>query len=286
MYERRQTVLVQRREDPEFRPTGFDEFLTADVTRATKQRSETAGLFSVMAEGLEYANTPFRGLFDRFGVAVNVEKTARFAAIEPQFWTTEDLVEWLESLRYGIDIVNEFRQQQYDGTSLKTMSASNDFCLDVLTTGFRFPQTVSRFELAQHISNLFLEQQTGTTGGVSNSPPIYSQFCSFATIDAALWTTNQLVEWLESLQYGFAVTNAFKTFSNLVNDRDEFTQEVASKVGLVYELGVATIKASLFNSLSYQGILSPASDLNQPDLEDGWGLGGGRCAVDSWDYSA
>ncbi|KAJ3068273.1 hypothetical protein HDU98_008584 [Podochytrium sp. JEL0797] len=210
MYERRQTVLVQRREDPEFRPTGIDAFLTADVTRATKQRSETAGLFSVMAEGLEYANTPFQGLFDRFGVAVNVEKTARFVAIEPQLWTTEDLVEWLESLGYGIEVVNEFRQQQYDGNSLQIMSASPDFCLDVLTTGFHFPQTESRFKLAQHISTLFSEQQAGTTGGVSNSPPIYSQIGSFASVDAALWTTNQLVEWLESLQYGFAVTNAFK----------------------------------------------------------------------------
>ncbi|KAI9345200.1 proteasome stabiliser-domain-containing protein [Obelidium mucronatum] len=93
-------------------------------------------------------------------------------------------------------------------------------------------------------------------------------------------------------------------FSNLISDRDEFTQEVASKgIGLVYELGDATIKASLVESLvstftegkkiapqsitgdttlfqegslgqtpdgtnltTYQSILSLASDLNQPDL--------------------
>ncbi|KAJ3137196.1 hypothetical protein HK100_000877 [Physocladia obscura] len=93
-------------------------------------------------------------------------------------------------------------------------------------------------------------------------------------------------------------------FSNLISDRDEFTQEVASKgIGLVYELGDASIKASLVESLvstftegrklapqsvtgettlfqegslgqtpdgsnltTYQSILSLASDLNQPDL--------------------
>ncbi|KAJ3022327.1 UNVERIFIED_CONTAM: hypothetical protein HDU68_009207, partial [Siphonaria sp. JEL0065] len=93
-------------------------------------------------------------------------------------------------------------------------------------------------------------------------------------------------------------------FSNLISDRDEFTQEVASKgIGLVYELGDATIKSSLVESLvstftegkkiapqsitgdttlfqegslgqtpdgtnltTYQSILSLASDLNQPDL--------------------
>ncbi|KAJ3390388.1 hypothetical protein HDU84_007518 [Entophlyctis sp. JEL0112] len=93
-------------------------------------------------------------------------------------------------------------------------------------------------------------------------------------------------------------------FSSLISDRDEFTQEVASKgIGLVYELGDASIKASLVQSLvstftegrklapqsvssdttlfqdgslgqtpdganltTYQSILSLASDLNQPDL--------------------
>ncbi|TPX72617.1 hypothetical protein CcCBS67573_g05715 [Chytriomyces confervae] len=93
-------------------------------------------------------------------------------------------------------------------------------------------------------------------------------------------------------------------FSNLISDRDEFTQEVASKgIGLVYELGDAGVKALLVESLvstftegrklapqsvtadttlfqegslgqtpdgsnltTYQSILSLASDLNQPDL--------------------
>ncbi|KAJ3286443.1 hypothetical protein HDU79_006472 [Rhizoclosmatium sp. JEL0117] len=95
-----------------------------------------------------------------------------------------------------------------------------------------------------------------------------------------------------------------QAFSNLISDRDEFTQEVASKgIGLVYELGDASIKSSLVESLvstftegkkiaaqsvtadttlfqegslgqtpdganltTYQSILSLASDLNQPDL--------------------
>ncbi|KAJ3059158.1 hypothetical protein HDU98_004823, partial [Podochytrium sp. JEL0797] len=64
-----------------------------------------------MSEGLARSNTRFilRGLFDRFGTVMDKEKPARIVAIEPQFWTTEDLVEWLESLGYGLDVVNEFR---------------------------------------------------------------------------------------------------------------------------------------------------------------------------------
>ncbi|KAJ3206273.1 hypothetical protein HDU67_008289 [Dinochytrium kinnereticum] len=95
-----------------------------------------------------------------------------------------------------------------------------------------------------------------------------------------------------------------QAFSSLLADRDEFTQEVASKgIGLVYELGDGRIKSSLVESLvstisegrrlapqsvtgetqifqegalgatpdggsltTYQSILSLASDMNQPDL--------------------
>ncbi|KAI9332879.1 proteasome stabiliser-domain-containing protein [Zopfochytrium polystomum] len=98
--------------------------------------------------------------------------------------------------------------------------------------------------------------------------------------------------------------NIHSTFSGLIADRDEFVQDVASKgIGMVYELGDETLKASLVQSLvstftegrriapqsvtaetqlfqegalgstpdgssltTYQSILSLASDLNQPDL--------------------
>ncbi|KAF9574748.1 hypothetical protein EC968_005534 [Mortierella alpina] len=92
-------------------------------------------------------------------------------------------------------------------------------------------------------------------------------------------------------------------FSNLLSDRDELTQEVASKgIGLVYELGDQSIRSQLVGSLvgmfgegkkpvskvtgdtelfdgnvlgqtpdgsslsTYQSILSLASDMNQPEL--------------------
>ncbi|KAJ3409587.1 hypothetical protein HDV05_004331 [Chytridiales sp. JEL 0842] len=106
----------------------------------------------------------------------------------------------------------------------------------------------------------------------------------------------------EKIQKNLSIIHS--AFSSLIADRDEFTQEVASKgIGLVYELGDTTIKSSLVESLvstltegrrlapqsvtpettlfqegalgatpdgsslsTYQSILSLASDMNQPDL--------------------
>ncbi|KAJ3323524.1 hypothetical protein HDV06_001801 [Boothiomyces sp. JEL0866] len=95
-----------------------------------------------------------------------------------------------------------------------------------------------------------------------------------------------------------------QSFSELLNDKDDFTQEIASKgIGLIYEIGDADIKKELVSSLvstfttgkklapqsvsgttellpntalggtpdgsnisTYQDILSLAADMNQPDL--------------------
>ncbi|CAG8776578.1 13216_t:CDS:2, partial [Acaulospora morrowiae] len=100
-----------------------------------------------------------------------------------------------------------------------------------------------------------------------------------------------------------SLSKIHEVFSLLLTDRDEFTQEVASKgIGLVYELGDQKVKEQLVDSLvsmlgegkrpketvendtqlfdsnvlgqtpdgsaisTYQSILSLASDMNQPEL--------------------
>ncbi|KAJ3192246.1 hypothetical protein HK101_006845 [Irineochytrium annulatum] len=128
----------------------------------------------------------------------------------------------------------------------------------------------------------------------------------------ALVSRKAVCIWLLSLvkfcgaidQVRTALPNIHTAFSGLISDRDEFTQEVASKgIGLVYELGDEKIKSSLVQSLvstlsegrklapqsvtadtqlfqegalgatpdgstltTYQSILSLASDMSQPDL--------------------
>ncbi|KAJ3065512.1 hypothetical protein HDU98_011134 [Podochytrium sp. JEL0797] len=78
---------------------------------------------------------------------------SQLGSTSPELWSTEEVGSWLASLQYGEEIVSCFRDQNCDGKFLKMMSATEDGCVDILTSQFKIVS--SRFLLTQQICELF-----------------------------------------------------------------------------------------------------------------------------------
>ncbi|KAJ3058722.1 hypothetical protein HDU98_005205, partial [Podochytrium sp. JEL0797] len=111
------------------------------------------GLFGAMSAAVVVGSSGVSGVKEDVAERKAVEAlgVAGFETVDPGLWNVEHVCAWLESMHYGEDVVDKFREKECTGRDLQTMSVSDDNCFDVLTSQYLIPGLGMRFGLAQQI---------------------------------------------------------------------------------------------------------------------------------------